>query len=188
MPAGRVQAVGRLVEQQQLRIVHQRGGQLQPLQVAGRVFFQPAIAQLAQADVVEHLVGAAAGVAMRHAVQVAGEGDELDALEHRHDGGGLGHVADAAAQLGRCRGGCRSPGSCRRPSSGSSNPSSTFSSVDLPAPLLPTSPIVPGGQRQVHVAQGLHAAEAAADVMDVDQLHGVEQFGRIAIRKLTPPR
>ena len=85
-PPGRVQAVGRFVEQQQLRIVHQRRGQLQPLQVAGGVFFQPPIAQLAQADVVEHLVGSASGVAMRHAVQIAGEGHELDALEHRHDG------------------------------------------------------------------------------------------------------
>ena len=35
-----------------------------------------------------------------------------------------------------------------------------------------------GAQRQVHVAQGLHAAETAADVVDIDDLHGGKTAAR----------
>ena len=54
----RVHAVGRLVEEQQVGIVDERLRQLDALLHAGRVGLDVAIARLAEADVVEHLVRA----------------------------------------------------------------------------------------------------------------------------------
>ncbi len=69
------------------------------MEVAGRVFVEPTVAEFAEADVVEHLVRAASGIALQHAVQVAGKSDEFDALQERHDGMRLRHVADEPAKL-----------------------------------------------------------------------------------------
>ena len=62
LAAGRVHAVRRLVEDQQLRVVDDRRGELQPLLHAGGVRLDRAVARLVEADVVEHLVGALHGV------------------------------------------------------------------------------------------------------------------------------
>ena len=56
---GRVEPVGRLVEQQQLRVVDQRLGQLHPLLHAGGVAADRAVALLVQADVAQRLGGRA---------------------------------------------------------------------------------------------------------------------------------
>ena len=77
--AGRVHAVGRLVENQQLRIVDDGRGQLEPLLHAGGIRFDLAIAGLAQPDIVEHFVRPLQGILTRHADKLAGIGDELDA-------------------------------------------------------------------------------------------------------------
>ena len=53
--AGRVEAVGRLVEQQQPRVVDERLGELDPLLHAGRVAADRAVALLVQPDVAQHL-------------------------------------------------------------------------------------------------------------------------------------
>ena len=54
----RVHAVGRLVEKQQVGVVDQRLRQLDALLHAGGVRLDVAVARLAEADVVEHLVRA----------------------------------------------------------------------------------------------------------------------------------
>ena len=59
--AGRVEAVGRLVEQQQVGVVHQRLGQLDPLLHAGGVAADRAVALLVEPDVAQRLGGPLAG-------------------------------------------------------------------------------------------------------------------------------
>ena len=65
--AGRVEAVRRLVEQQQARVVDEGLGELDPLLHAGRVAADRAIALLVQADVAEDLGGPLAGGGARQA-------------------------------------------------------------------------------------------------------------------------
>ena len=59
--AGRVEAVRRLVEEKQTRIVDERLGELDPLLHAGRIAADRPVALLVQADVAEHLGGPLAG-------------------------------------------------------------------------------------------------------------------------------
>ena len=56
--AGRVQAVGRLVEDEDGRVAEQRTGERQALTHAERERARPAVGRLAQADDVEHLIHA----------------------------------------------------------------------------------------------------------------------------------
>ena len=88
--AGRVHAVGRLVEDQQLRIVDDGRGQLEPLLHAGGIRFDLAIAGLAETDIIEHFVRPLQGILARHADELAGIGDELDADDcgKRHSSSG----------------------------------------------------------------------------------------------------
>ena len=65
--AGRVEAVGRLVEQQQPRVVDERLGELDPLLHPGRVAADRAVALLVQPDVAEDLGGPLAGGGARQA-------------------------------------------------------------------------------------------------------------------------
>ena len=100
----RVHAVGRLVEQQQIGIVHQRLRQLDALLHAGRIGLDVAVARFSEADVVQHLVRALHGVGRRQAGQLGAIGDERDG---RHAGNlrvVLRHVADARADLERRHG------------------------------------------------------------------------------------
>ena len=91
----RVHAVGGLVEEQQVGIVHQCLGQLDALLHARGVGLEVAVARLTKAHVVEHLVRALHGIG-------AGEAGKLAAVRHklhgRHAGDvrvALGHVAEA---------------------------------------------------------------------------------------------
>src|SRR5262245_7594527 len=61
VPPGRVQSVRRFVEEQELRVVDERLGELDPLLHAGRIAADRSIALLEQADVAEHFGGALAG-------------------------------------------------------------------------------------------------------------------------------
>ena len=62
-----IHAVGRLVEKQQIGIVHERLRELDALLHAGRVRLDVAVARFAEADVVEHLVRALHRVGLRQA-------------------------------------------------------------------------------------------------------------------------
>ena len=97
VPAGRVEAVGRLVEQQQVGVVHQRLGELDPLLHAGRVAADLPVALLVEPDVAQRLGGAFAGGRARQAADPAEVGDELGGGHVRRQAVVLRHVADPGA-------------------------------------------------------------------------------------------
>jgi hypothetical protein len=96
-----VEAVGGLVEQQQVRVVHQRLGQLDPLLHAGRVRVDRPVARLVQSDVVQHLVRTARGLVGRQARELRGEGHEAGRGHAGQVAVHFRHVADAPADLER---------------------------------------------------------------------------------------
>ena len=87
-----------LVEQQQLRIVDQRLGQLQPLLHAGGIGVHQAVARFFQAHVIQDIVGSFHGFLARHAAQFAQVGGKRDGVHARDQAVAFRHVADAAAQ------------------------------------------------------------------------------------------
>ena len=99
----RIHAVGRLVEEQQIGIVHERLRQLDALLHAGGIGFDVAIARLAEADVEEHFVRALHRVDARQPGQLAAVGDEGHGVHAGNVRVALRHVADARADLERRR-------------------------------------------------------------------------------------
>ena len=95
--AGRVEAVGRLVEQQQPRVVDERLGELDPLLHAGRIAADRAVALLVQPDVAEDLGGPLAGGRARQARHPRHVGDEVGGRGVGRQAVVLGHVADELA-------------------------------------------------------------------------------------------
>ena len=97
--AGGVEAIGRLVEQHQLRVVHQRLRELHALPHAGGVAADLAVALLVEPDVPQGVGGPLAG----HGRGQPGHAAEVDhQLGGGHVGGEavvLGHVADPSADL-----------------------------------------------------------------------------------------
>ena len=91
---GRVEAVGRLVEQHQPRVVHERLGELDPLLHAGRVAADRAVALLGQTDVAQHVGGALAGGGVRQPGHLAQVHDQLGGGDVGGQAVVLGHVAD----------------------------------------------------------------------------------------------
>ncbi len=81
--AGRVHAVGGLVEDQKPGVVHQRPCDLEPLLHAGGIRLDPAVSRLAEPDVIEHFVSPPQGVAGLHSDQFSRVGDKLDADQAR---------------------------------------------------------------------------------------------------------
>ena len=112
LSARRVHAVGRLVENQQAGIVDQGRRQLQPLLHAGRIRIDRAVAGLAQADVVEDLMGPLQGIAARHAAEFAGIGHKIDPGNAGKKAFVLGHETHGLADIepSACGGPC--PGPC----------------------------------------------------------------------------
>ena len=74
---GRVEAVGRLVEEHQPRVVHERLGELGPLLHAGRVAAHRPVALLGQPDVAQHVGGALARRGVRQPGHLAHVDDEV---------------------------------------------------------------------------------------------------------------
>ncbi len=101
--ARRVHAVGRLVEDQEPRVVHDGGGDLQPLLHPRRVGIAATVPGLAQADVIEHLVGAPKGVAVPHPHQLARIRRRRDPGHPREEALILGDEADGLADGQRLR-------------------------------------------------------------------------------------
>ena len=114
----RVHAVGRLVEEQQIGIVHERLRELDALLHAGRVGLDVAVARLAEADVVEHLVRALHRVDGRQAGELAAVGDERHGVHAGNVRVALRHVADARADLQRLLGDVQARARVMRPSVG----------------------------------------------------------------------
>ena len=103
--AGGVEAVRGLVQEQQLRIVDQRGGQLEPLLHAQGVLVRLAVALFPQAHEVHDLVGALEGRAARHARQPAHVGHHVDAEQAGDEALALRHVAHLSADRNGLPGG-----------------------------------------------------------------------------------
>ena len=95
----RVHAVRRLVEQEQIGIVHERLRQLDPLFHAGGVRLHVPVARLPEPDVEEHFVGALHRVGPRKPGELAAVRHERDRVHPGNVSVALGHVADAGADL-----------------------------------------------------------------------------------------
>ena len=132
----RVEARERLVEDQDLGVVDQGGGQLHPLLVAERQLLDPVAGAVGHAQPLDPVAGGARRVLGREPVQ-PGEVHELVADPHLGvQAALLGHVAEAAAvsaSTGR-------PRQRTSPPSGSSTPSTIRMAVVFPAPFGPTNP------------------------------------------------
>ena len=142
----RVEPVGGLVEQHEVRVVGDGLGQLHPLALAGRHGADGPEALLAQADLPEGVAGPAGGLAVwagRGPRRCGGRGPGR--VVSGGQGVVLGRVADPLADLGA------------RPSTGSSpstrelalgrggaGRASCPSRVVLPAPFAPSRPVMPG--------------------------------------------
>ena len=101
--AGRVEAVRRLVEQQQPRVVDERLGELHPLLHAGRVAADRPVALLVQPDVAEDLGGPLAGGRPRQAGHQGQVRDEVGRRRVGRQAVVLRHVADELADVGALR-------------------------------------------------------------------------------------
>ena len=139
-----VEAVGGLVEQHQPRVVHQRLGELDALLHAGGVAADRPVALLVQPDVAQHVGGALARRGVRQPRHLGHVHDEVAGGDVGRQAVVLGHVADQRAdrarRRSRRRGRARVRGAAR---SAGTSPSRILISVDLPAPLAPTSPVTP---------------------------------------------
>ena len=98
--ADRVEAVGRLVQEDQLRVVDQGLGELDALLHAGRVAADGAVALLVQADVAQGVRGALAGGGRRQPGHARHVDDELGGRDVGRQAVVLGHVADPLADGG----------------------------------------------------------------------------------------
>jgi hypothetical protein len=99
--AGRVQAGGRLVQQQHPGTAGQGGGQIQPPAHPARVGPDLPVGRLRQADAGQHLAGPLVRLAAGQAIEAADHLDVLPAAEDLIDGGGLAGQPDPGAHPGR---------------------------------------------------------------------------------------
>ena len=141
----RIHAVGRLVEKQQIGIVHERLRELDALLHAGRVRLDVAVARLAEADVEQDFVRALHRVDARQPRQLAAVGDERHGVHAGNVRVAFRHVADARANLERRRRRRRGRARASGRASGTTKPSSALIIVLLPAPFGPSRPTAPGG-------------------------------------------
>ena len=143
-PLHRVEPVGRLVEQDELGVVRDRGGELDPLPLAGGHRPDRTEALLAEADQPERVVRPLHGRAVRQQVHLGEVAHEVARGQLRRKVVVLGRVADARPHLDARRRGIprRARSARRRPGSG--GPRMSEMNVVLPAPLEPSRPVIPG--------------------------------------------
>ena len=178
-PPGRgVEAGRRLVEEDELGVVHERQRDREPLPLAARQVLAPGVASLAELERVDQL-GRRTGLR----VEAAEEVDELGDGQLRVEGGGL--EADADARLERAASRATSwPSTRTSPPSGARRPSRISTVVVLPAPFGPSSPkISPRRDVEVDAVDGLDVAVALGQAADAD-----DRFGRDggAHRRMVP--
>jgi hypothetical protein len=140
--AFRVHAVGRLVEEQQIGIVHQRLRQLDALLHARGVGVHVAVARLAEADVIEDLVRALHRVNGGQPGELAAVGDERDRVHAGNVRVVFRHVADARAD-GERRVRHVQPQHAHRPLVRLHEPEQRLQHRALAAPLGPSRPTAP---------------------------------------------
>ena len=145
VPALRIDADGRLVEDEQLRPVEEADGDVQAALHAARELLGPVLRPVGQADDLEELGDPVAQRPAAHAVELAEEDEVLAGGQVRVDRQVLGHVADGGLGRGRARD--RSAGRRRRPRRrpGVRRPQIIEIVVVLPAPFGPSRPYVSPG-------------------------------------------
>ena len=130
-----VEVVGRLVEQQQLGVATSSCGQRDPAPLAARQRRDrrvEAVAEAGAVDAAEQPVEHVAEARVARPLVVGAAADEL--LAHRRAPASRSSPWPSSADA-------RPPTRVTPPASGSSTPAISRSSVDLPSPLRPTTPI-----------------------------------------------
>ena len=133
----RIEPAHRLVEDEELRIVHERGGEAGALEHALREAAHRAIDRVGDPDALERRLDPAREVRPAKAVEAPAERHELARREVRVDVRVLRQEADAAHRLGR---GDRLAEERRAPAVGAMSPVSILIVVVLPAPFGPRKP------------------------------------------------
>ena len=131
---GRVEAVGGLVEHQQLGLVEQRSGEGQPLEVAERQGAGASIRVGLEREPLDHPID---GRTFADPGQAPCDVEVLADGQLRIRRRGLDQVADPPPQVSRAPRATRLPNSSTWPAVGRIIPSSIRIVVDLPAPLSP---------------------------------------------------
>ena len=137
--AARVEAGGRLVEEQHVRPVHEREREVEPPAHAARVAADAAVGGLGEADALEQLHGAGARLGGAQPVQRALHAQQLAAGHQRVDRRLLQRYADRAPHRVAVADDVM-PGDERRPEVGRSSVVRIRTTVVLPAPLGPRNP------------------------------------------------
>ena len=169
-----VEARGRLVEDQDGRIVDDRPGDRDLLLHAGRHLRAQDVAEVVHLEPVEDRLHPLAQPVRRQAVEPAEILDQLPGGHPVVDPGAGRHVADVRPHRLRARSTTSWPATTARPPVGLSTVLRIRRVVVLPAPLGPSSPkISPGWQSKLDVADGRNPApliveEGFAEVLDVD--------------------
>src|ERR1035441_6299271 len=159
----RVQAVGGLVEHQDLRVAEQGGGQAEPLPHAERVAPRPLPARACQADPLQQLSGPAAGypgLGGQHSQVVAARAAGVG-------GGGIQQRADRPGRAGQL--GIGFPGDHGGAGVGADQPQDHPQCGGLPRAVGAEEPGDPAiGDSEGHILHRHHAAEllAQADRLD----------------------
>ena len=140
--ADRVQAGERLVHDQQLRLVDERGRELDPLLVAVRQLLELGLRPIGQAHPLQPAQGRGVGVAAAHAVLLREVAQLLGDPHPRIEAALLGHVAEAHPRVAVDRPG--RPSAPRR-QSWRASPKMQRIVVVLPAPFGPRKPTIRPG-------------------------------------------
>ena len=167
-PLAWVEAVERLVEEQDRRVVDQRAGQLGPLAHALGVGADRPVGGVGQVDRRDR--PARGRVRIGDALEPGVEPREAEPGQVRVDGLALRHEPDVAVHLGPPPSGRaldeHATGG-RREQAGHQ-----VSSVDLPAPLGPSRPVTPGPEGERDVVDGHDVAVPARDVVELERRMG----------------
>ena len=196
--SGRVEVRGRLVEEEDLRVVDEGLGQLEALLHARGIGVEEPVAGLAEADVEEDLVGPLHGLLPGHAGELAeirGEGHGVHAGDEAI---ALGHVADRTADHGLLAPDVvveDLPLAALRDEEAEEDAEEGA----LAGPVRPEESHGPFAEAHGHAVQGDDLAVAEAQVLDFDAhperqfiLNGIrgasENVPRFAIIPASPPR
>ena len=170
----RVEAVERLVEHEDLRVVHEGGGHLHPLAVALREGAHRATVCPSSSSTISR-ARAAASIGSGTSQEAGGGRDELGRGERLEEALLLGHEADAPEEVEVLAGvAARAP--APGPATAGPARTSSRSTVDLPAPFGPSSAVTPGPTGEADVGDGHHVAEPLRHVVELD--HGCRRHGR----------
>ena len=180
---GRVQADGRLVEEQHRGAVEQRGGDLQPAQHAAGERPREAVEHRRELHRLDRLLDPLASLASRHAGDAPVEVEVLIRRERAVDGDRLGDVADAGAHREASRADVEA--GHERASLGRRQQRREHADHRrLAGPVRPEqAEHLAGGDREGDAADGFELAEADDEVVDQQRRRRIRGRSRAAARR-----